>query len=106
MRAPPSWRQRLSGALVALAMPAAVAALLVFSLTMVRREAPPPETFFFLPPAPKPVTIDARQAPKSALARPSAPGAPPLPPYASSSVSGFGTATGSARDTALLQALG
>ncbi len=88
-------------------MQVAIAALLLFSITTVRRELAQPETILFLPP-PKPVTIDARQPPppREEPQRPSAqtvPTPPPLPAYAAPSA---GLSASSRGNGALLGALG
>jgi hypothetical protein len=107
MRAPRSWRDKLPSIAGTLAMQGAIAALLLFSITAVRRELAQTETTLFLPP-PRPVTIDARQPPPpeepqqpSAQAAPISP--PPLPAYAAPSAGLSASIRGS---SALLGALG
>lgn len=92
MRASRSWKDKLPSIAGTLAMQVAIAALLLFSITTVRRELAQPETILFLPP-PRPVTIDARQPPppREESQRPSAQTVPtpppPLPAYAAPSAS-------------------
>ena len=108
MRAPSSWKDKLPSIAGTLAMQAAFAALLLFSITAVRRELAQPETILFLPPS-RPVTIDARQPPPprdrpqqpAAQAPPTPP--PPLPAYTAPSA-GLSASTGG--NAALLGALG
>jgi hypothetical protein len=107
MRAAPSWKDKLPSIAGTLAMQAAIAALLLFSITAVRRELAQTETTLFLPP-PRPVTIDARQQPPpeepqqpSAQTAPISP--PPLPAYAAPSAS---LSASTAGNGALLGALG
>jgi hypothetical protein len=107
MRASLSWKDKLPSILATLAIQAAFAALLLFSITAVRRELAQSETTLFLPP-PRPVTIDARQPlPPEEPQRPSAQTAPilppPLPAYAAPSAR-LSASTGG--DGALLGALG
>lgn len=107
MRSPPprSWKDRLPGALFALALQVALFALLAASFTPQRKPGAPAETMIFLPrilQRPVPV-IDARQAPRSAPAQSAAPAFSP-PPLASAPPSPPETqAPGAA---ALLAALG
>jgi hypothetical protein len=89
MRTASSWKDKLPSIAGTLAIQAAFAALLLFSITAVRRELAQTETTLFLPP-PRPVTIDARQPPTpeepqqpSAQTAPMSP--PPLPAYAAPS---------------------
>ena len=65
MHAPRAWKDKLPSIAGTLAMQAAFAALLLFSVTAVRQAVPPVETVFLLPkPKPEPIVIDARQPPK------------------------------------------
>lgn len=107
MRAPRSWKDKLPSIVGTLAMQAAILALLLFSITAVRRELAQTEAILFLPP--KPAIIDARQPPpppeqpqqRSTQAAPVSP--PPLPAYAAPS-SSLSASTGG--NSALLAALG
>jgi hypothetical protein len=84
MRQSRSWKDRLPGALFALAPQAGLFALLAASSTPQHKTAASPETVLFLPPRlqrPVPV-IDARQPPRSAPAQSVAP-ALSTPPAAS-----------------------
>lgn len=107
LRTAPSWKDKLPSITGTLAMQAAIAALLLFSITAVRRELVQPETILFLPPS-KPATIDARQPPphRQEPQQPPAqttPVSPPLPAYAAPSSSLSASANGSG---ALLGTLG
>jgi hypothetical protein len=105
-RAAPLWHDKLPSIAGTLAMQAALAALLLFSITAVRRERTQTETILFLPP-PKPAVIDARRPPPEQSRQPSAQAAPisppPLPAYAAPSA-GLSASTGG--NSALLGALG
>ncbi|HJR57527.1 MAG TPA: hypothetical protein VJ798_13205 [Rhizomicrobium sp.] len=108
MRTAPSWKDKLPSIAGTLAMQAAFAALLLFSITAVRRELAQPETILFLPPS-RPVTIDARQ-PRPLRDRPQQPAAqaapmpPPLLPAYAAPSAGLSASTGG--NGALLGALG
>jgi hypothetical protein len=82
MPAPRSWKDKLPSIAGTLAIQAAFAVLLLFSITAVRQAEAPVETIFLLPrPKPEPIVIDARQPPESKKAAEQAPpGAAPGPP--------------------------